>query len=174
MALQDSRGYQGNTDEEVAAVLKPLSAAAAAAGQPLWTNVELFEAWPLNCTFPDSCGRHPAPMERIAAQLANEDPFAPSRHVAWEWLSSLSPYTSDDTAVLYADYKTYVNGGGVAARPVADDDDALYAYLVNISNWIMTLDVGSNKLNVTGASTQPTSIFINGNVLCGNLAFEMT
>ena len=110
IALQDSRGWQGNSDQEVAAALTELREAARASGRPLWSNVELFEGWPQPCMYPTQCGRHPAPIHRIVKQLANEDPFVEGRHVAWEWGSCLSPYTNADTAALYHDYAAYVSG----------------------------------------------------------------
>lgn len=113
IALQDSRGWMGNTDAEVAEVLTALGQAAAAAGRQLWSNVELFEGWPLPCEFPVPCGRHPAPIDRIVAQLANESPLVEGRHIAWEWTSCLSPYTNNATAALYNDYVSYLS----AAEP---------------------------------------------------------
>lgn len=58
IALQDARGWQGNTDAEVAVALAALETAAAAAGpgQVLWSNVELFEGWPAPCEYPNKCG----------------------------------------------------------------------------------------------------------------------
>ena len=52
----------------------------------------------------------------MKAQLANESPFT-EKMISWEWLSCLSPYTSDDTAQLYADYKEYLSGGRSALKP---------------------------------------------------------
>ena len=72
IALQDARGWQGNSDAEVAAALTELRVAANASGRELWSNVELFEGWPLPCIYPTKCGRHPAPFERIEKQLASE------------------------------------------------------------------------------------------------------
>ena len=113
VALQDSRGWQGNSDAEVAAALAALRAAADASGpgQELWSNVELFEGWPAPCVYPKPCGRHPAPMARIRAQLANEEGATGGRHVAWEWGTCLSPYTNADTAQLYRDYLGYLSSG---------------------------------------------------------------
>ena len=110
IALQDSRGWQGNSDAEVAVALAALQAAAAAAGptQALWSNVELFEGWPAPCEYPTKCGRHPAPIARIVMQLASENPFVGGRHIAWEWSSCLSPQTNVNTSRLYADYAQYV------------------------------------------------------------------
>lgn len=123
IALQDSRGWQGNSDAEVAVALAALQGAAAASGpaQQLWSNVELFEGWPAPCEYPTKCGRHPAPIERIVKQLASEDPFVGGRHIAWEWASCLSPLTNANTSALYVDYARYVgaNVSNVAAVALA-------------------------------------------------------
>ena len=111
IALQDSRGWQGNSDAEVAVALAELRLAATATGRTLWSNVELFEGWPSGCTYPTPCGRHPAPMARIAKQLANEDTSAAGRHIAWEWSTCLSPYTNKNTSALYTQYAEYVQKG---------------------------------------------------------------
>eukprot|EP00937_MAST-01D_sp_MAST-1D-sp2_P002588 g2588.t1 len=118
IALQDARGWQGNSDAEVAAALEALRGAANASGRPLWSNVELFEGWPVGCTYPTRCGRHPAPMARVRAQLANEEAATGGRHVAWEWSTCLSPFTNADTARLYGEYRAYV-GDVSATRAVA-------------------------------------------------------
>ena len=111
IALQDSRGWQGNSDEEVAVALGALQKAATAiAGKQLYSNVELFEGWPLPCEYPTPCGRHPAPIERIVAQLKSEDPFVGGHHIAWEWASCLSPFTNENTTKLYNDYVNYLTG----------------------------------------------------------------
>jgi hypothetical protein len=111
IALQDSRGWQGNSDEEVAAALAELQKAAVATGRQLWSNVELFEGWPQPCIYPKHCGRHPAPIERVIKQLASEDAVVGGRHVAWEWGTCLSPFTNENTTALYRDYKAYLEAG---------------------------------------------------------------
>jgi hypothetical protein len=118
IALQDSRGWQGNDDAEVALALAALQGAAAGAGpgQELWSNVELFEGWPLPCEYPTKCGRHPAPIARIVAQLASEDRFVGGRHIAWEWASCLSPFTNANTSKLYHDYAAYVGANATSER----------------------------------------------------------
>ena len=108
IALQDSRGWQGNSDAEVAEALTELAAAAHATGRALWSNVEIFEGWPKGCIYPTKCGRHPAPIDRVVKQLASEDTIVPRRHIAWEWSSCLSPYTNKNTSALYADYVAYL------------------------------------------------------------------
>ena len=77
------------------------------AGKQVWSNVELFEGWPLPCEYPKKCGRHPAPIERIIKQLQNEDPYVHG-HVAWEWMSCLSPNTNTNTSKLYDAYVEYL------------------------------------------------------------------
>jgi hypothetical protein len=59
IALQDSMGWQGNSLPEVEVVLAALEEAGRAAGKQVWSNVELFEGWPLPCEYPTRCGRHP-------------------------------------------------------------------------------------------------------------------
>ena len=108
IALQDARGWQGNSDAEVAEALTALQRAAAETGRALWSNVELFEGWPKGCIYPTKCGRHPAPINRVVKQLASEDAIVPSRHIAWEWSSCLSPYTNENTSALYKDYVAYL------------------------------------------------------------------
>ena len=112
IAPQDSMGAQGNSFQNVSEYVDAMRAASRRhnPARPFWSNVELFEVWPASCAWPDAChGRHPAPIERIKAQLANEAPRADAL-IAWEWESCLSPLHSNDTAALYADYKDYVLG----------------------------------------------------------------
>ena len=67
---------------------------------------QTVDRWPASCE-----GRHPAPIERIVAQLANEAPLV-DEVVAWEWHSCLSPHgATSSTTVLYEAYKSYVLGG---------------------------------------------------------------
>ena len=75
-------GWQGNSLAEVGRALAALEQAGKAAGRQLWSNVELFEGWPLPCEYPTPCGRHPAPIERIIQQLAAEHPYVDG-HIAW-------------------------------------------------------------------------------------------
>ena len=56
IALQDSMGWQGNSLAEVGRALAALEQAGKAAGRQLWSNVELFEGWPLPCEYPTPCG----------------------------------------------------------------------------------------------------------------------
>ena len=85
--------------------------------RPLWSNVELFEVWPRSCEWPDAChGRHPAPFERIKAQLENERPLA-EKLIAWEWSSCLSPNNGSETwpeatKANFEAYKAYLAGDG--------------------------------------------------------------
>ena len=99
-------------------LLQALEGAARASGprQALWSNVEIFEGWNAPnathpngsiCEYPTACGRHPAPIARIVAQLESEDPYVVG-HVAWEWSTCLSPFTSADTSLLSDDYAAYV------------------------------------------------------------------
>jgi hypothetical protein len=122
IGLQDARGWQGNSDAEVAQALASLAHVAKAEDRQLWSNVELFEGWPLPCEYPKPCGRHPAPIERIVAQLASESPHVGGRHIAWEWSSCLSPYTNENTSALYAQYAEYVRTGSpvLSATSVRD------------------------------------------------------
>lgn len=108
IALQDSMGWQGNSFNEVKEVLEKLKAAAQNTSKIIMSNVELFEGWPAPCTFPKTCGRHPAPISRIVEQLSNEHPYVDA-HIAWEWISCLSPYTSNATLKLYNDYSAYIS-----------------------------------------------------------------
>ena len=107
IALQDSMGWQGNSFDEVKDVLIELEKSGKSAGKQVWSNVELFEGWPLPCEYPKKCGRHPAPIERIIKQLQNEDPYVHG-HVAWEWMSCLSPNTNTNTSKLYDAYVEYL------------------------------------------------------------------
>ena len=111
VAPQDAMGFQGNSLVNVSDYLGALREVVPGEGRTLWSNVELFEGWPLSCQWPGPCGRHPAPIERVQAQLANERPFA-EKLISWEWLSCLSPHTSADTARLYADYRAYLRPEG--------------------------------------------------------------
>ena len=109
IAPQDSQGAQGNSFENVTDYVDAMYAASQKHARPFWSNVELFETWPRSCQWPAACGRHPAPFERVKAQLANEAPRADAL-IAWEWESCLSPLHSNDTAALYGQYKDYVLG----------------------------------------------------------------
>lgn len=105
IALQDSIGWQGNNNEEVKEVLIELNEKIGKTR--LWSNIELFEGSPPPCIYPKKCGREPASMERIKGQLSNEDPYVQG-HIAWEWISCLSPYTNSNTSKLYHDYSQYL------------------------------------------------------------------
>ena len=107
IALQDSMGWQGNSFGEVKEVLIDLQKAGENAKKQVWSNVELFEGWPMPCIYPKKCGRHPAPIHRVIKQLSNEDPYVDG-HVAWEWISCLSPYTNANTSKLYKNYAQYL------------------------------------------------------------------
>ena len=108
IALQDSMGWQGNNFDEVKEVLIELKKAGQDSNRTVWSNVELFEGSPLPCIYPKKCGRQPASIERIVAQLKNEDPYVVG-HIAWEWMSCLSPYTNAKTLKLYNDYEKYIS-----------------------------------------------------------------
>ena len=110
IALQDSMGWQGNSFKDVKEVLVALEQVGKGAGKQVWSNVELFEGWPLPCIYPKKCGRHPAPIERIINQLKNEDPYVYG-HIAWEWMSCLSPHTNVNTSKLYSEYAHYIESG---------------------------------------------------------------
>ena len=114
IAPQDSVGWMANTVTEVSASLKALRAATLKAKPPreLWSNVELFEGWPEPCWFPTPCGRHPAPIERIVAQICAESEIAATL-VAWSW-GELSPsgFASNSSAALYKQYASFVANGG--------------------------------------------------------------
>lgn len=117
IAVQDARGYNGNTDAMVAADLKELRKSAQASGRELYSNVELFQGWPSGCTYPGPCGRHPAPIERVVKQIQNEAAIVDGRLVAWEWRSCLSPYTNDATAALFREYLKYLQRARGQAPP---------------------------------------------------------
>ena len=71
IAPQDSMGANGNSFQNVSDYLGAMAAASRRVGRAIWSNVELFEVWPANCS--EHCGgRHPAPIDRITAQMANE------------------------------------------------------------------------------------------------------
>ena len=126
VAQQDSMGVGKNSFGQVRDNLANLSAASARQGRAMWSNVELFEAWPPSCEWPAKCpGRHPAPFERIRAQLANEAPLVGPRGklIAWEWTSCLSPHGgasssqpwANETKANYEAYARYVAGGDAGA-----------------------------------------------------------
>jgi len=116
VAQQDSMGALLNSYSDVAQVLGNLSLASSRQRRRLWSNVELFEAWPRSCKWPAPChGRHPAPFWRIQEQLANEAAIlAPieGRLIAWEWSSALSPSGGNawpnETRANYMQYKAYL------------------------------------------------------------------
>jgi hypothetical protein len=117
VAQQDSMGFLKNSYEDVAAFLGNLSTVSARQGRRMWSNVELFEAWPESCSWPSSCGRHPAPFERIRKQIANEAAALAAiggSLIAWEWTSCLSP-----------------NGGGQWPNATRANYEAYRAYLGN-------------------------------------------
>lgn len=68
IAPQDSMGAQGNSFQNVTDYLGAMAKGSARVGRAIWSNVELFEVWPM----PNGKGRHPAPLERIKRQMANE------------------------------------------------------------------------------------------------------
>jgi hypothetical protein len=122
IAPQDSVGWMGNMLPEVAASLTALRTATAAAKPPreLWSNVELFEGWPAGCWFPTKCSRHPASIERIAAQIGMENKLATTL-IAWSWgMLSPSGFASNSSATLYQDYVRYLAPSNDAA--VKSDD----------------------------------------------------
>lgn len=51
VAPQDSMGAQGNSYDDAREILANVSAAASRQGRATWSNVELFEVWPQNCTW---------------------------------------------------------------------------------------------------------------------------
>ena len=120
VAQQDSTGALANSLSDVREFLTNLSAASTRQRRPLWSNVELFEVWPRDCEWPDAChGRHPAPFERIKAQLENERPLA-VKLIAWEWSSCLSPNNGSETwpeatKANFEAYKAYLAGAGGGA-----------------------------------------------------------
>jgi len=107
IALQDSMGWQGNNFEEVKEVLIELEKAGHSVNRQVWSNVELFEGDPLPCVYPKKCGRQPASIHRIIKQLKNEHPYVKG-HIAWEWISCLSPFTNNDTLRLFNEYVDYI------------------------------------------------------------------
>lgn len=116
IAPQDSMGANGNSFQNVSDYLGAMASASRRVGRKIWSNVELFEVWPVNCsgTWSNCRGRHPAPIERITAQMANEAAVT-STLIAWEWHSCLSPHAQDLTygdvvKQRYEEYKRYVHG----------------------------------------------------------------
>jgi hypothetical protein len=112
IAPQDSMGAQGNSFANVTSFLTELAGASRRAHRQVFSNVELFEVWPQDCHWSGKSGechgRHPAPFDRIRAQMANEAPLV-DELIAWEWHSCLSPFgTSSWTSTLYSQYKAYV------------------------------------------------------------------
>jgi hypothetical protein len=124
---QDSMGAQGNSFENASDYLAAVAAAGIEAKRslPQWSNVELFEVWPLSCQFPSVChGRHPASFTgRIRQQMENEanvlspqDRGASATLIAWEWRSCFSPNNHGDphipfpneTKANYDDYLAYL------------------------------------------------------------------
>lgn len=111
IAPQDSMGANGNSFQNVSDYLGAMAAASRRVGRAIWSNVELFEVWPANCS--EHCGgRHPAPIDRITAQMANEAAIT-STLIAWEWHSCLSPHAQDLAygdviKQRYEQYKQYV------------------------------------------------------------------
>lgn len=103
----------------------------------MWSNVELFQAWPDTCHWTRATGhchgRAPAPMDRIIGQIelaaktlakahaygdSSGETFAKGYQIiAWEWTSCLSPHGGTGqlniTALARANYEAYaqyVNG----------------------------------------------------------------
>jgi hypothetical protein len=107
-----------NSLEIVSEYLRALGGAAEGAQPPrqLWSNVELFEAWPPSCrdnarSSRMNCTTRPAPFERIVAQMKAESSVPQVRHlIAWEWLSNLSPFTDSTTVSTFTQYKRYLGG----------------------------------------------------------------
>jgi hypothetical protein len=126
VAMQDSMGAQGNSFENASAFLGNISVAVPAS---VWANVEVFEVWPANCSWPDPChGRHPAPWSRIALQMANEAAVlgggAAATLIAWEWYSCFSPNAAEDPGhrfpaeakANYEAYAQYLKGTAAAQQ----------------------------------------------------------
>lgn len=109
-------GFQGNSFVNVSEYLGAIAVASRRTGHQVWSNVELFKGWPEGCEWPHSCGRHPAPFERIKAQMANEEPLV-DQLVAWDW-HMLRGYPGDGptnmTVELYDEYKAYIGRGRLA------------------------------------------------------------
>ena len=110
IAPQDSMGAQGNSFRNVTDFLGAMARGSRRVGRSIWSNVERFEVWPL----PEGKGRHPAPIERIKQQIANEVGLA-DKLIAWEWHSCLSPNAADIAygdviKQRYLDYLAYVTG----------------------------------------------------------------
>ena len=163
IAPQDSVGWMGNTLPEVSASLTALRAVAAAAKPPreLWSNVELFEGWPAGCWFPTSCGRHPAPIERVAAQIGTESPLATTL-IAWSW-GELSPsgFASNDSAKLYRQYLSYLAGHTTRKRRSAKTDDSASYTIDNTrprtdeSGTIVNAHQGPSSTRILGDKVPP-------------------
>lgn len=125
IALQDSQGERGqNSLADTAAFLGNCSAAGLRQNRSIWSNVELFQAWPPSCEWSKASGhcrgRAPAPMDRIVTQLATASAVLDSAGatqeailIAWEWTTCLSPNGGSGKAnisKLAADnYRAYLN-----------------------------------------------------------------
>eukprot|EP00041_Stephanoeca_diplocostata_P027642 m.764847 g.764847 ORF g.764847 m.764847 type:complete len:372 (-) comp23217_c0_seq39:1653-2768(-) len=111
IAPQDSMGANGNSFQNVTDYLTAIARVSHEVGREVWSNVELFEVWPMNCTgsWSHCSGRHPGPIKRITEQIANEANIAPTL-IAWEWHSCLSPYAQDLSygSAIKATYDAYL------------------------------------------------------------------
>ena len=173
VAPQDSMGAQGNSFLNSSQYLGNISNAARANGRKeTWSNVELFETWPPSCRWSKqkACpGRHPAPFERIKAQMQNEARVlgggGAAILIAWEWYSCFTPNAADDPLHHFsnetaANYRAYVSYLQENMMPSAKK---LKGLLRGIADWTMGLNLASN--NISGAKDRlSTSIFINGNL----------
>ena len=140
IALQDSQGERGqNTLADTAAFLGNCSAAAARQSRAMWSNVELFQAWPEGCRWSKASGhchgRAPAPMGRILAQIQlaaqvlsrtvdgaagglRGSAAGSDQIIAWEWTSCLSPNggtghenITNISRANWQAYSEYIHGG---------------------------------------------------------------
>ena len=122
VAMQDSVGAQGNSQQNASDALGNVTRGAMAAGRDEgWANVEIFQTWPASCRWSPKSGnckgRHPAPFARWRGQIEAEwavlleARVATPRMVAWEWYSCLSPNGGPDrnaTRQNYEQYRAYV------------------------------------------------------------------
>jgi Domain of unknown function (DUF4434) len=108
--FQDGIGAGKLTLADAAAYLPPLEAAVAAAGGDLGVVVELFSAAPTTAEAATAFAAEPAPLERIAAQLAQDQRWATGPLVAFSVPDYMSSLAGARGAALYAAYRGWREG----------------------------------------------------------------
>eukprot|EP01051_Picozoa_sp_SAG22_P020437 SAG22_NODE_4133_length_1373_cov_1.877551_1_plen_225_part_10 len=96
VAPQDSVGALGNSFSNATNLLAAVQAAAVRHGRATWSNVEIFQTFPSGCIEAagrPTCGRQPAPFDRIKQQMAGEAAVLGGADkavlIAWEWFSCM-------------------------------------------------------------------------------------